>query len=619
MRHKFTPGADTGATPESFGKDARDVYPVDGVDDSASDRSEKQAGVKRIEGVSKAWTKTGLIITYVALLLIANVTSLEIQVTSLLTPYATSAFKAHSLVSTIAVVQNVVSSVVKPPFGKIADVFGRLESFTISIILYTIGYILQASSGNVRTFASAQIFWSAGFNGVQMLTQIFVADTSDLLNRALFSTLFDVPFLWTVWAGPEVGNSILNTISWRWGYAIWAIILPVFFVPLFLSLFMNQRRAKKMGFDMPKPFRGRSVAEVFKNLWFDLDFFGLLLLAAAISLILLPLTLAPGASGQWRNASMIAMLVVGAVVLIIFPFWETSKKLAPKAFFPPELFKNRTVVVGSAIAFFYFMAFYLSVFPYFYSYLVIVQGKSAVTAGNITRVFSFASTISSIVVSLIIKYTAHYKYYVTFGSAIYLMGMGLMLAYRSADASTATIVGTQIAVGIGGGFLNVPVQLGVQASASHQQVAAATTVWLTILEVGGAVGAAISGAIWSTYVPQKLQQYLPAGVEYAPIYGDILISGDYTLYPAGSPARIAINLAYQETMRYLLIGALCASAPILPLTFFLKNYKLDQMSQKVEGRVIGSAGRGVGGDDGVGGQEEIRTERAGRGWKVWKR
>jgi len=245
----------------------------------------------------------------------------------------------------------------------------------------------------------------------------------------------------------------------------------------------------------------------------------------------------------------------------------------------------------------------MSVFPYFYSYLVIVQAKSAVTAGNITRVFSFSSTISSIVVSLFIKYTAHYKYYVTAGAAVYLVGMGLMLAYRNQDASTATLVGTQIAVGIGGGWLNVPVQLGVQASASHQQVAAATTVWLTILEVGGAVGAAISGAIWSTYVPQKLQLYLPADVPYGDIYQSILVSGDYTLYPAGSPTRIAINRAYQETMRYLLIGALCAAAPILPLTFFLKNYKLDEMEQPVEGLVIGSA--------------EAPARK--RSWRVWKR
>jgi cyanate permease len=247
----------------------------------------------------------------------------------------------------------------------------------------------------------------------------------------------------------------------------------------------------------------------------------------------------------------------------------------------------------------------MSVFPYFQSYLVIVSGKSAVTAGNITRVFSFTSTIASVVVSLLIKYTAHYKYYVTFGSCIYIMGMGLMLAYRNEDASTATLVGTQIAVGIGGGFLNVPVQLGVQASASHQQVAAATTVWLTILEVGGAVGSAISGAIWSTYVPSKLEQYLPADVPYAPIYASLLTSGNYTLYPAGSPTRIAINRAYQETMRYLLIGALCAAAPILPLTFFMKNYKLDQMKQPVEGRVFGST--------------EPRAATTGRGWRFWKR
>jgi SP family sugar:H+ symporter-like MFS transporter len=247
----------------------------------------------------------------------------------------------------------------------------------------------------------------------------------------------------------------------------------------------------------------------------------------------------------------------------------------------------------------------MSVFPYFSSYLQIVQHKSQVTADYITRVFTFSSTVSSIVVSLLIKYTAHYKYYVTFGAAIYLMGMGLMLAYRTEDASIGTLVGTQITIGIGGGFLNVPVQLGVQASASHQQVAAATTVWLTLLEVGGAVGAAISGAIWSTYVPAKLQQYLPAEnlAEYATIYGDLTVAANYNLYPVGSPVRVAINRAYQETMRYLLIGALCCAAPILPLTFFLKNYRLDQMDQKVVGKVIGNA----------------ETREKPRSWKFWQR
>jgi hypothetical protein len=246
------------------------------------------------------------------------------------------------------------TAVIKPPMGKIADVFGRLEAFTITIFAYTIGYCMQAGSGNVQIFAGAQIFWAAGFNGLQVLQQIFVADTTDLLNRALFSTLFDVPFLWTTWAGPEVGNSILKTSTWRWGYGLWAIILPVCFIPLAVSLFMNQRRAKKMGFDVPSPFRGQSAFQVVKNIWFDLDTFGLLLFAAAVSLILLPLTLAPRASGGWSNGSMIAMFVIGGVLLLVFPLWETSKKLAPKAFFPPNLFKERTIIAGVLIAFFYF-------------------------------------------------------------------------------------------------------------------------------------------------------------------------------------------------------------------------------------------------------------------------
>lgn len=246
--------------------------------------------------------------------------------------------------------------------GKIADVFGRLESFSVSILFYTLGYIQQAASKNVQTYAGAQVFWAAGFNGLQVLQQIFVADTTDLLNRALYSTIFDLPFLWTTFAGPEAANAILTNTTWRWGYGIWAIILPVAFIPLAVSLFMNHRRAKKLGLDFPSPFRGYSIGAIFKNLWYDMDVFGLLLLAAGISLILLPLTLAPNANGGWRNASMIAMLVIGGVVCIVFPFWETSKKLAPKAFFPPNLFKNRTVVAGVLIAFFYFSRF--TVLPY---------------------------------------------------------------------------------------------------------------------------------------------------------------------------------------------------------------------------------------------------------------
>lgn len=279
-------------------------------------------------------------------------TSLEGQTVASLSVYATSAFAKHSLISTVLVIQGVVNSVVKPPMAKIADVFGRLEAFCISVFIYVIGYIQMAGSKNVQTYASAQIFYSAGSTGLQILQQVFIADTSDLLNRALFSSLPDIPFLITVWVGPPIAQSILP--NWRWGYGLWTIVLPVTFMPLALALFLNQLKAKRLGFIRQRPWRGHKSSSIIQGIWYELDIMGLLLLSAAISLILIPLTLAATAKGRWRNASIIAMLVIGCLCVPAFLFWDTNKKLAPKPLLSLHLLRNRTVVAGCAIAFFYF-------------------------------------------------------------------------------------------------------------------------------------------------------------------------------------------------------------------------------------------------------------------------
>lgn len=212
----------------------------------------------------------------------------------------------------------------------------------------------MAASDSVKTFAAAQIFYSAGGTGIQILQQIFIADTSDLLNRALWSSLPDVPFLITVWVGAPLASDLLSHTTWRWGYGVWTMVLPVSFLPLALALFLNTRKAKKLGRLHPSPWAGQSFSTGAKNLWYELDIMGLLLLSAASALILIPCTLAQRARDGWNNGSMIAMVVIGALCLVAFPLWESSSRLAPHPFIPPRLFKNRTVAAGCAIAFFYF-------------------------------------------------------------------------------------------------------------------------------------------------------------------------------------------------------------------------------------------------------------------------
>ena len=495
----------------------------------------------------------------------------------------------------------------------IANVFGRLEAFSINVLLYVLGYIQQAASNNVRAFASAQIFYSAGGTGLRILQQIFVADTSDLLNRALFSSLPDVPFLITVWVGAPMAESLLSHVTWRWGYGIWAIILPVSFLPLALALFLNAAKLRRLP---QPPKQHRSLAQQATYLWYELDVMGLLLLSAAISLLLIPLTLAQTAKQGWRNGSIIAMLVVGCISAIAFPLWESNAKVAPKPFIAGRILVDRTVFAGCIIAFFYFgmlfppalsnsvvliwhspAVFYTSVYPYFSSYLQIVHSLSITAAGHITQTFSFSSTVSSIVVSLFIKYTRHYKYFVTAGACIYLLGIGIMIRYRVQGSSIAQMVGAQIAIGVGGGMVNVPAQLGVQASVTHGDVAAATVIFLTLLEIGGSVGSAISGAVWSRNIPRKLALYLPPGAQgdAAKIFADLATAT--SLYPVGTVERVAINRSYQETMNILLIIAACFCAPLIPLSLLMRNYRLDRIFQMVTGTLFGNSG--YRGDDGV--------------------
>ncbi|KAJ8068054.1 hypothetical protein OCU04_003633 [Sclerotinia nivalis] len=475
-------------------------------------------------------------------------------------------------------------AVIKTPMAKTADVFGRLEAFSISIFLAVLGGLTMATSTNVQTYAAAQIFYAAGSTGLQILQQIFIADTTDLINRALWSSLPQIPFLITVWIGAPIGDEILKTTTWRWGYGIWCILLPAVFLPLALSLFLNNRKAKRANLTAPSPLKGLGPIKVIKTLWNDLDIGGMILLSAAFALILIPLTIACKAPNGWASPDIIVMIVLGVVCLFSFPVWESVKKLAPHPLIPLGLLKSRSFCAGCGIGFFYFMAFFLSVQPYFYSYLLVVQDLSIPAAGHVTQVFSFTATISSVIISFFIKYTKYYKPYITGGSLIYLMGIGLMYHYRQENSSIAQFIGTQIAVGIGGGMLNVPAQLAVQASVpSHQNVAVATAVYLTCVEMGGAVGSAIAGVIWGHDIPKKLAEYSTT-INSSAVYNSI---NNALAYPMGTPERIAINRAYQETMHKLLVVALCVSAPIVLLSLVVKNAKLDAGEDKVKGRVIG--------------------------------
>jgi hypothetical protein len=145
-------------------------------------------------------------------------------------------------------------------------------------------------------------------------------------------------------------------------------------------------------------------------------------------------------------------------------------------------------------------------------------------------------------------------------------------------------------------MFHVPVQLGIQAVARHQEVAIATAMFLTFTSLGGSVGSAIAGAIWTNVLPGRLADYLPdmSSDDRKRVYDDFNFAMSF---PRGSVERDGIVKAYVDVMRRLSLTATLAALPMVIFVFAMKEVKLDKP---------GAAGRSPSGERD---EDEIDTAR----------
>jgi hypothetical protein len=200
-------------------------------------------------------------------------------------------------------------------------------------------------------------------SGMFFTLEIIIADSSSLPNRALMFAFANSPFIINVWTGPAIAQDFFNmyppaetSLGWRWGTGIWAIILPVVTIPILAILFLNQKKAKRAGLYPVSKWEGKSYWVFVKELFFELDLIGVVLITAGFALVLLAITLAGYQSEKWREASIIVMLVIGFVSLIAACVWEYKFAVYPLLRW--TLVKDRTVACACGIGFVFWVTFY---------------------------------------------------------------------------------------------------------------------------------------------------------------------------------------------------------------------------------------------------------------------
>ncbi|RAQ51352.1 enterobactin transporter MirA [Aspergillus flavus] len=194
--------------------------------------------------------------------------------------------------SAARVASNIASITAYPIIAKLGDVFGRGEMFTFSILITTLCYVIYAACTNISQYSVAAVFHSVGSTGFGLTQQVFIADVTNLINRGLWSTLPDsISTIPTLYLGTTIGQSVLDHSTWRWGWGMWAIVLPICGLPLLGSVFFHQHKAMKNGLGKKRLAAQLGLnasqpwwKQAYELLWVQLDLPGALLLLAGLAL-----------------------------------------------------------------------------------------------------------------------------------------------------------------------------------------------------------------------------------------------------------------------------------------------------------------------------------------------
>lgn len=434
---------------------------------------------------------------------------------------------------------------------------------------------MMAGCNNVKTYCAAQVFYWVGYNGIDFTITIFIADTTKLKNRAFILAYTSSCYIATVWAYGPAAESILNTIGFRWGFGIWAIIIPVVCSPLFGLLYYYQLKAVKVGLIPKREKSGRTFWQSVVFYGKEFDVIGIFILALGLALFLLGFNLYSYQKNEWRSPLIICFLIIGGLLIISFGIWEY---FAPVSFIPWELLTNRTVIFTYSMAAVMYCSFYIWD-SYFFSFIIVVFNLSTARATYITNIYSIGSCFCALVVGVIIRCYGRLKSIALFwGVPITMLGCGLMIKYRSPDSNLGLIVMCQLFIAFGGGALVICEQMTVMAVSAQQYIPAVLAMEAMVIAIGEAVGQTIAGAMWTGIFPKKLAEYLPADVQdqLLSIYGSLTVQ---ISYPRGTAAREAIDRSYGDTQRLMCIAATCIYATCIFSTLLLKEVNVKEIKQ----------------------------------------
>src|SRR5881296_1898500 len=187
------------------------------------------------------------------------------------------------------------STVTMPLWGRVSDLFGRRPVYLGGLGLFLLGSALSGASQDMQQLIGFRMLQGLGAGSLMTLGMTIIGELFGLEQRARMQGY--ISGMWGVASllGPWIGGVLTDHVSWRW---VFYINLP------FGAIAMAVIATALTGMDRPVR---RPVV----------DWAGVALFAAGVSAVLLGIVDA-GRAGSWSRIEVVALLVLGAAVLVAF-------------------------------------------------------------------------------------------------------------------------------------------------------------------------------------------------------------------------------------------------------------------------------------------------------------
>ena len=268
-----------------------------------------------------------------------------------------------------------------------------------------------------------------------------------------------------------------------------------------------------------------------------------------------------GTEYAWSSPVIVGLAVATVVLGIAFAMVE---RRVPEPAIPLRLFRIRTFVVSAAVSLLVGMAMFGAI-TYLPTFLQVANGASASDSGLLLAPLMGGMLAASITAGQIITRTGRYRMFPIVGMAIVTLGMYLLSTLDTASSRLESGA-YMVVLGVGMGMVMQILILAVQNEAPVKDLGVATSTVTFFRAVGGSVGVALFGALFSSRLGDLLGGRAPEGLTPEAI-GQL---------PEADRAQMAGAFAESITMVFRYAVPLLAVGFLL--TWLLKNVPLRSTS-----------------------------------------